>query len=90
MKKVNSRSREKMVWSWFGLLSVVVRRWPKAIGVRPRVHAAGVRHKLGLLWWYWGVQDEVSGLLSDPGLCGGGRLPAALSFPAAYLIGTSH
>ena len=26
MKKVDSRSREKMVWSWFGLLSVVVRR----------------------------------------------------------------
>ena len=26
MKKVDSRSREKMVWSCFGLLSVVVRR----------------------------------------------------------------
>ena len=84
MKKVDSRSREKMVWSWFGLLSVVVRGWPKAIGVR---------HKLGLLWWYWGVQDEVSGLLSDPGLCGGGRALAAVarvSLPAASVIEISH
>ena len=93
MKKVNSRSREKMIWSWFGLLSVVVRREPKAIGVRPQVHALGIRHELGLLWWCWGVQDEVSGLLSDPGLCGGGRALAAVarvSLPAASLIEISH
>ena len=63
MKKMNSRSC----------------RWPKAIGVGPPVHAAGVRHELGLLWLCWGVQDEVSGLLSDPGLCGGGRALAAVA-----------
>ena len=63
MKKMNSRSC----------------RWPKAIGVGPPVHALGIRRELGLLWWHWGVQDEVSGLLSDPGLCGGGRALAAVA-----------
>ena len=49
--------------------------------------------ELGLLWWYWGVQDEVSGLLSDPGLCGGGRFTAAVarvSLLAASLIGIAQ
>ena len=61
--------------------------------LRPQVHAAAVRRKLGLLWWYWGVQDEVSALLSDPGLCGGGRALAAVarvSLLAASLIGIAQ